>query len=167
MGTGGVFLRRVRARISDEPTGFLWIEKDRVAASGYPASRRQVEWLARQGIDAVLTLTERPLPSEWTDGLHLVVEHVPMADHEPPKVESLERAVTFVQTEAKSGKKVLVHCLAGQGRTMCVLAGYLMKERKVGHEEAVRTLRAMKPGAVERGQEKALMEYAEALRKGA
>lgn len=160
MGTGGFFLRRVRARVSDRPTGFLWIEKGKVAASGCPASRRQVEWISEQGVNAVLTLTETPLPKEWTDGLGLTLRHVPMKDHEPPSVESLEMAESFVQSEVRSGRKVLVHCLAGQGRTMCVLAAYLIKDRGVGPEEAIRTLRRMRPGAVESSQEKAVLDYA-------
>ncbi len=166
MGTGGFFLRKVRARVSDKPTGFLWVELNRVAGSGCPASRRQLEWISEQGVDTVLTLTENPLPAEWAEGLALSLKHVPMKDHEPPSLESLERAASFVQAEVRSGRKVLVHCLAGQGRTMCVLAAYLIKEKGVEPEEAIRTLRAMRPGAVESGQEKAVFGYAEVVRRG-
>lgn len=160
MGTGSVFLRKLRAQVSDEPTGFLWVEKDKVAASGYPASRGQVEWLSEHGIDSILTLTEDPLPPEWVSGLPLTDKHVPMKDHEPPEQESLEKAASFVQSEVHDGRKVLVHCLAGKGRTMTVLAAYLIKERRVSPEEALRILREMRPGAVEGTQEKAVFDYA-------
>ena len=88
--------------------------------------------------------------------------HIPMKDHEPPSLDSLERAAAFVQGEVHAGKKVLVHCLAGQGRTMCVLAAYLMKEKGIGPEEALRTLRALRPGAVEQRQEGAVFDFAKA-----
>ncbi|MGD1055137.1 MAG: protein tyrosine phosphatase, partial [Nitrososphaerales archaeon] len=65
MGTGGLFLRKLRARVSDQPTGFVWVEKGKLAGSGYPASRSQLEWLRNQGIKAILTLTEDPLPGQW------------------------------------------------------------------------------------------------------
>lgn len=164
MGTGGVFLRKVRARVSDRPTGFLWIDDNKVAASGYPASGRQLEWVAKGGINTVLTLTEDPLPSGWAEGLNLSLKHVPMRDHEPPSMESLEKAASIVQAEVHAGRKVLVHCLAGQGRTMCVLAVYLIKDKGTEPETAIRMLRAMRPGAVESKQEKAVFDYAGLVR---
>lgn len=166
MGTGGVFLRKARARVSDKPTGFLWVERDRLAASGYPASRRQLEWVRRQGVDTVLTLTENPLPAEWTERIQMSFEHIPMRDHAPPSQESLEEAASVVQGELHRSRNVLVHCLAGQGRTMCVVAAYLIKEKGVSPQDAMATLRSLRPGAVERGQEKAVFDYAETLREG-
>ena len=163
MGTGGLFLRKVRARISDQPTGFLWVEHGKVAASGYPASRRQLEWVKRQGIDTVLTLTENPLPAEWTTGISMSFEHVPMDDHAPPSLESLGEAVSVVQGEVRRDRKVLVHCLAGQGRTMCVIAAYLIKDRAAKPQDAIATLRSLRPGAVESGQESAVVDYADSL----
>ena len=166
MGTGGVFLRKVRARVSDRPTGFLWIEKGKLAASGYPASSGQLEWVRKQGIDTVLTLTESPLPADWTMGVPLSFEHVPMEDHAAPSQESLEEAVTIVQEEIIRHRKVLVHCLAGQGRTMCVVAAYLVRDKGTSPKDAIATLRSLRPGAVESGQEKAVYAYAESLGEG-
>jgi len=159
LGTGGLFFRRLRARFSDHPTGFVWVEKGRLAGSGYPASRSQLEWLRGQGIRAILTLTENSLPGQWLDGLAFEVRHVPMKDHQAPDTASLYEAATFVRDEVKEGKTTLVHCLAGEGRTGCVLAAYLIKERGVAAEEAIRTLRRIKPGFLEREQEKAVLDY--------
>ena len=122
MGTGGLFLRKLRAKIADEPTGFVWVDQGRLAGSGYPASRSQLEWLVKAGIRSILTLTEDPLPSEWLAGLDVVSGHVPMKDHVAPTVESLEGGVEFISKEVEKGRPVLVHCLAGEGRTGCVLA---------------------------------------------
>ena len=152
-------MRRLRARVSDQPTGFVWVERGKLAASGYPASRRQLEWLVGQGIGSVLTLTPEPLLREWAEGLPLEVEHLPMTDHQVPKAGTLERGASFIQNQVDGGKRVLVHCLAGEGRTGCVLAAYLIKDRRVGATEALKTLRAIKPEFVEWAQEKALRDY--------
>ena len=160
MGTGGLFLRKIRASVSDRPTGFTWVEEGKVAASGYPASINQLKWISKQGINSVLTLTEYPIPVEWVTGLPLTTFHVPMKDHEPPSPENLEEAVAIVRDGVLSGKRVLVHCLAGQGRTMCVLAGYLIVERGIGPDEAIGQLREKRPGAVETGQENSVREFA-------
>jgi len=156
-------LRRLRARISDEPTGFAWVEDQRLAASGYPASRGQVEWLVGRGIGAVLTLTPDPLPREFVAGLPLEVAHVPMQDHEPPTVDALAEGARAVRNLLGNGKAVVVHCLAGEGRTGCVLAAYLMSEKKLTTDEALKTLREIKPLFVEPRQEKALREYQASL----
>jgi atypical dual specificity phosphatase len=160
LGTGGLFLRKLRAKIADEPTGFVWVEEGRLAGSGYPASRAQVEWLVKAGVGSILTLTEQPLPAEWLNGMDVVVYHVPMKDHEVPGVESMERAVEFIEDRIDKGSAVLVHCLAGQGRTGCVLSAYLIRTRRIGAEEAMDALRKLKPEFVESRQEKSVFEFA-------
>ena len=148
MGIGGVFLRRLRARVVDQPTGFVWIERGKLAGSGYPASRNQVEWLSKSGIRSILSLTERPLPAELTEGLHISTGHVPMKDHEPPSVEAMDKGADFLIRQLAERKPVLVHCLAGEGRTGCVLAAYLMRTKSIGGEEAMAQLRSIKPAFV-------------------
>lgn len=162
MGTGGVFLRKLRAKVEDTPTGFVWVEDRTLAGSGYPASRSQVAWLARNGIGSILSLTERPLPSEWAAGTDLVIRHVPMKDHELPSVESMAEGVKFIESQRASGRPVLVHCLAGEGRTGCVLSAYLIRSRGLAPDQAIRELRSIKPEFVETRQEKAVSEFAAA-----
>ncbi|MDG7011563.1 MAG: dual specificity protein phosphatase family protein [Nitrososphaerota archaeon] len=164
MGAGGVFLRRLRAVVADKPTGFVWAEDTSLAGSGYPASREQIGWLVRNGVDSVLTLTEQPLPAAWTAGFPLDMGHVSMRDHLPPTVESMKRAVGFILDRRKEGKTVLVHCLAGEGRTGCVLAAYLIRTRHMGADEAIAALRSLKPEFVERRQESSVREFEAAER---
>jgi hypothetical protein len=160
MGTGGLFLRKLRAKVADEPSGFVWVEKAKLAGSGFPSSRGQLEWLANRGITTILTLTPNPIPEEWLKGLPLATEHMPMADHGVPDLAVLERGATFIQSQIRGGEAVLVHCLAGEGRTGCMLAAYLIKDRGLGAAQALQTLRDIKPEFVEWDQEKAVFDYA-------
>ncbi len=160
MGTGGLFLRRLRAKVADEPTGFVWVEEGKLAGSGYPASRSQVEWLVKSGIRSILTLTEEPLPEEWTTGFDLVTGHVAMKDHQVPDAESMDRGARFVVEQMAAGRPVLVHCLAGEGRTGCVLSAYLVRKENTSPGEAISELRRLKPEFVEQAQEKAVRDYA-------
>lgn len=165
MATGGILLRRIRATVSDVPTGFVWVEKDKLAASGYPASRAQLRWLSRKGVRSVLTLTESPLPAKWLDGLSMETKHIAMRDHMPPELPSLDQAADYIEAQVDAGKPVLVHCQAGRGRTMCALAAYLIKDRGMRADEAMAHLRRIRPEAVEHGQEQSLIAYEAALKK--
>src|SRR5208282_5238521 len=107
-------------------------------------------WLRGQGIYTILTLTESPLPSQWLKGIAFEVRHIPMKDHLAPDTGSLEEAATFVQDRVRQGRTTLVHCLAGEGRTGCVLAAYLIKDRGITAEEAIVTLRGIKPLFIEK-----------------
>ena len=167
MGTGGLFLRKLRARVADEPTGFVWVEKGRLAGSGYPVSRGQLKWLIGQGVDSILTLTVVPLPKEPVEGLPVEVGHIPMEDHHAPDVEVLDRGANFIIEKLKADKTVLVHCLAGEGRTGCVLAAYLILTRRIGGDAAIAILRAIKPSFVEFRQESAVRTYAEVVERRA
>jgi len=164
MGTGGLLLRRLRAKVSNIPTNFGWVNRGKLAASGIPSSRDQVEWLARHGVNSVLTLTEAPLPAEWFEGLNIRVRHLPMKDHEVPPVGALDEAATYIDQEVKSGRTILVHCLAGKGRTGSALAAYLMKTKGMSAKEASELLREMRPGSVESRQETSLREYEKSLK---
>lgn len=165
MAKGGLFLRKLRAKVADEPTGFVWVEKGSLAASGYPASRSQLEWLVGQGVKSILTLTRDPLPKEWVDGLPLKVGHIPLEDHLPPDAASLDKGATYVMERLSEDKTVLVHCLAGEGRTGCVLAAYLILTRKIEGDEAISILRAIKPSFVEYRQEAAVRDFAEEVKR--
>ena len=160
LGTGGLFLRKLRARVADQPTGFVWVEKGKLAGSGYPASRAQVEWLARAGVRSILSLTEEPLPTEWTEGLDNVEGHVAMKDHQPPSAESMDEGVGFILGQEAERRPVLVHCLAGEGRTGCVLAAYLIRTKDLGADEAMVRLRRLKPEFVESRQEQSVRTFA-------
>jgi len=165
LGSGGLFLRKLRARLADEPTGFVWIEKGKLAGSGYPASRKQLEWIAAQGIDVVLTLTEKPLPNELTNGIPMEFAHLSMRDHGAPDPGILDQGARLIQTRMVEGKNLLVHCLAGEGRTGCVLAAYLVLTRRIGGDEAITILRDIKPTFVEWQQEAAVRSYAEEVKR--
>ncbi len=159
MGTGGAFLRRLRAKVFDEPTGFWWVYRGRLAASGFPSSRDQVRWLSRKGVKSILTLTEAPLPQEWVEGTGMSVKNLPMRDHEPPAAGALAEAADYIERELASGRVLLVHCLAGSGRTGCALAAYLMKKDGMSADQAIRLVRKKRSGSIEHGQEGALHEF--------
>jgi atypical dual specificity phosphatase len=163
MGRTGKAYRKIRANFTDKPTFFSWVRKGKLAASGRPYSKEQIQWLRDHGVTAILTLTEDPLPPEWTAGIE--TRHIFMKDHATPTVPDLRLAADYLASAIADGKVVLVHCLAGKGRTGSALAAYMMAYEGKTARQALDELRAMRSGSVEHVQEPGVLAFeAEAIR---
>jgi atypical dual specificity phosphatase len=164
LGRAGRVYRRVRSKFISKPTAFSWVIEGKLAASGLPSSRGQLRWIADHGVDSILTLTESPLPKEWFEGTDLTAKHVRMVDHAPPSQDALSESSAFIASQLAEGRSVLVHCLAGVGRTGSVIAAYMIEHEGKSAEEAIGLLREMRPGSVEGAQERAVREYERTVR---
>ena len=105
------------------------------------------------------------MPKAFLEGTGVFAQHVRMSDHAPPSQEALSNAVKHVRSEIEKGNVVVVHCLAGQGRTGSVLSAYMIEFLGKDPDEAISQLRKARPGSVERSQEGAVREYARNLKE--
>lgn len=126
-----------------KPYALTWVT-DHLAVGAAPMSCAQMESLHEAGIDAILNLC-----AEFCD-LHEIecaagfeVYHLPLADEEAPELEALERALAWLDEAIYLGKKVLIHCRHGIGRTGTVLNAYLLR-RGLGHRLAWFKLRPLR-----------------------
>src|SRR2546425_11105758 len=86
-------------------------------------------------------------------------------DFSAPTFDQIDEFITFVETKLKEGKKVLVHCHAGRGRTGTMLAAYLIHQG-MSPDAAVREIRERADkaygtlrGVIEPDQEELLHQY--------
>jgi atypical dual specificity phosphatase len=106
-----------------------------------------LRWLIGQGIGAILSLTETPLPAEALQRHELVTLHLPIDDQTAPTQAELIAALDFIDQQQVAGRAVLVHCRIGEGRTGSILAAYLIRQG-ASAEQALASLRAIRPGAI-------------------
>jgi protein-tyrosine phosphatase len=104
-----------------------WVT-DQLAVGAAPMSYEQLDCLRAEGIGAILNLC-----GEFCD-LHDIecaagfeVYHMPLADEEAPELAELEKALAWLDEAIYLGKKVLIHCRHGIGRTGTVLNAYLLR----------------------------------------
>ncbi len=148
--------------------GFYWLIDDVLAGCPRPGGQRSDDKrldddllsLKRQGVRAVLSLTEDPLLDGALARHGLAELHLPVDDLTPPTPAQLEAALAFIDQHRARGESVAVHCKMGQGRTGTVLAAYLIR---AGWDlaDALAEVRAICPGAIGSAeQEEALHAFA-------
>lgn len=124
------------------------------------AVRADVDWLVDQGIGAILTLTESPLPASVLRERGIANVHIPIEDQMAPTQSELLSALDFLDQQRVEGRAVLVHCLVGEGRTGTILAAYLIRQGATP-QQALARLRELRPGAVSATpQQEALEDFA-------
>ncbi|USS40173.1 dual specificity protein phosphatase family protein [Thermococcus aggregans] len=120
--------------------------------------------------DAVVVLTyeyELYYDLEELTKRGIEVLYAPIEDFTAPSLEELLEIVKWIYKRVKEGKKVLIHCLGGSGRSGTVATAYLMYAYGLSLKEALARVRSLKPSAVETEEQmKVLEELEEYLKQG-
>lgn len=164
MSKPGNLWRKVHGKITKKPTNFSWLINNKLAGSGMPTSSTELQWVIRQGIKSVITMTENPLPESWVQDVKYL--HMPTEDFSAPDMEKIDHTVDFIQERIKNGEPTMVHCAAGVGRTGTILACYLIKYHNFSVKDAIDKVRKERPGSIQsESQEIAIGLYHKFLNK--
>jgi atypical dual specificity phosphatase len=151
------------------PGNFSFVIPGKLAGCAKPGGglgnpRSDLTGLSRQGIGAVVSLTEEKLDPAALRDTGLRSLHLPVPDFQPPTRAQIGKCVTFIDACLADGLAVAVHCGAGYGRTGAMLACYLVSAGQKP-AEAVKRIRALRPGSIETPeQERCVADYHKSLK---
>ena len=138
-----------------------WVT-DQLGVGHAPMSHPQLDAIRKQGVDAILNLC-----GEFCD-LHDIekdagfeVRYLPLEDEEAPNLIELEKTLEWLDEAIYLGKKVLIHCRHGIGRTGTVLNAYLLR-RGLGHKLAGQALKRLKSKPANFVQWRTIRKYGKA-----
>lgn len=146
------------------PRGFTWIVQDTLAACPRPGVCGDIDYdlvlLQRAGITTVISLTEEPLPQDALERHGLKSVHLPIVDGKVTSLANVDKLVVQMQEMIKNGQILVVHCLAGYGRTGTIIGAFMMREFNLSASSVLKKLRTINHEFVQTEvQERFLSEY--------
>ena len=143
----GDWKRKTIDTVTGKPDRFSWVIENKLAGSALPQSIGAVQWLTEQGIKSIVTIREEPLADNWIKDVNYL--HIMSNDMGVPEFGDLTHAIDFIHRRITNNEPVMVHCLAGIGRTGTLLACYLVKYQKMLADDAIQKVREERPGSIQ------------------
>ena len=139
--------RKLHGMITGKPDNFSWLIAEKLAGSAIPTSFDEIKWALDEGVKSIVTIREEPLDEDWIKDVNYL--HIHSNDMGVPEFDDLTRAVDFIHERITNNEPVMVHCLAGLGRTGTILACYLIKYQKLSADDSIQKVRNSRPGSIQ------------------
>ena len=156
--------RKLHGMITGKPDNFSWIIEEKLAGSAIPTSKEEIDWIKQEGVKSIVTIREEPLEDEWIKDVNYL--HVHSNDMGIPEFSDLVNSVDFIHQRITSDEPVMVHCLAGLGRTGAILACYLIKYENMSADDAIEKVRRERHGSIQSfSQEEIIFRFEKFVRE--
>ena len=154
--------RKLHGMITGKPDNFSWLIEGILAGSAIPTSKDEIKWIQEEGVKSIITIREEPLDKNWIDDI--IYLHVLSDDMGVPSFDDLKSSVDYIHNRIQNEEPVMVHCLAGLGRTGTILACYLIKYEKMSAIDAIQHVREKRHGSIQSFvQEEMIFQYEKTL----
>ena len=141
---------------------FSWLIENEIAGMARPVSLvNDFEYLKKNDIDAIVSLTEKPLQKSLIEEFGFEYSHLPILDFRIPTFDQIGEFLSFVKRIRSQRKKIVIHCDSGMGRTGTMLSIYLVGSKGYSAKDAILEVRSKRPGSIETfEQEEIIYEFA-------
>lgn len=139
-----------------------WVTPELAVGGGF--YRWQVGELRARGVQSIVDLRLEDRHNEVVltqHGMNLL--HLPVLDYGAPSQEQLLRGTRWVQGQLAQGRKVLINCRRGRGRSVTMLCAVLMTQGYSLDEAYARIRRKRWFASLNHSQRRALEEFADIL----
>ncbi len=135
-----------------------WVS-DSIAVGYAPMSYAELDSIKAGGIDAIVNLcAEFSDLHELEEASGFEVYYLPIWDEDIPSMEDMEDALSWLDEAVYLGKKILVHCRHGIGRTGTFITSYMIR-KGISLKAASKKLKSSKANPSSYGQWKLLKKY--------
>jgi len=156
--------RKLHGMITGKPDNFSWIIEKKLAGSAIPTSKEEIDWVKQEGVKSIVTIREEPLEEEWLEDVNYL--HIHSNDMGVPEFDDLINSVDFLHQRITNDEPVMVHCLAGLGRTGTILACYLIKYEQMSADDAIQKVRNERHGSIQSfSQEEIIFRFEKSVRE--
>ena len=156
--------RKLHGMITGKPDNFSWLIPEKLAGSAIPTSFEEIKWVLDEGVKSIVTIREEPLEDEWIKDVNYL--HVHSNDMGIPEFSDLVNSVDFIHQRITNEEPVMVHCLAGLGRTGTILACYLIKYEDMTAGDAIEKVRQERHGSIQSfSQEEIIFRFEKFVRE--
>jgi len=156
--------RKLHGKLTGRPDNFSWLIEGKLAGSAIPTSKKEVEWMQEEGVKSIVTIREEPLDENWVDEIKYL--HIHSNDMSVPEFDDLVYSVDFIHRRITNKEPVMVHCLAGLGRTGTILACYMIKYQKMSTQDAIDYVREKRHGSIQSyPQEEIIFRFEKSLNR--
>ena len=144
----------------ERTTPFTWIVKEKMAASWWP-DPLVFEIYKKEGISVIINCSEFDNRKDIPNGFKYY--HIIVPDYGLPTEQQIEDFLAICETHGKKNESIVVHCVAGCGRTGQFIVvwgaknGYILKNL-----DPVKWIRKFRPCSLETKQQ---MNYARKISK--
>lgn len=130
---------------------------------GARLTERDIPQLTNDGVAAILDVTAEFAALDWaTRDEDIQYLNIPVLDHAVPSEAQLKQAVRWMHAQQAQQRKILVHCALGRGRSVLVMAAFLLsRHTDRSAERAVSLIKRVRQTArLNKTQLKALRTFA-------
>jgi nucleoside triphosphate diphosphatase len=145
---------------------YSWIIDGELMVSSMPESETMLSLLKAAGIKAIVSAHEMPFSEAQIKDFGFFHINIPIQDFSKPTLSQLKQFIRWADFMRKMKQPIVVHCMAGYGRSATLCACYLVILKGMSADEAIAEIRDIRSeNAIETAQQEGFVHEAEYVRE--